>query len=234
MHNLSNAALLQLWESGRGASNVERGLLLLAAALPSLGEAALAECSLAQRDAAVLALRCRALGSVLCGLADCPRCGEHLEFEVDGTALLSAHAPPDDGPVFAGGMRFRLPNSADLVAASAIADEAAAAQALLRRCCVEPGVDASWSDGLLEEVERALAERAGAADMQLGMVCAACGHGWQAPFDVCSYFWEEIDRRAQGLLDEVHCLALAYGWTEPAVLALSDARRAAYLARCDA
>jgi hypothetical protein len=43
--------------------------------------------------------------------------------------------------------------------------------------------------------------------------------------------WEEIASRAQRLMDDVHVLAQGYGWTEPEVLALSDARRTAYLER---
>ena len=40
--------------------------------------------------------------------------------------------------------------------------------------------------------------------------------------------------RAVQLLDEVHQLATAYGWTEAEILALSDTRRAAYLDRVTA
>jgi hypothetical protein len=41
--------------------------------------------------------------------------------------------------------------------------------------------------------------------------------------------WAEVDVRARRLLADVATLARTYGWTEPEVLALSEARRAAYL-----
>lgn len=231
---LSNGMLLELWERGRGASAVERALLLLGAADPTLAEGARADCSLARRDADVLALRCRALGPRLQGLAACPCCAEQLEFEVDAASLLAASAGSAEDAVSVGGLRFRLPCSRDLLATSSIADEAQAAREVLRRCCLDPVAGQSWPDELAEQVEQGLAERAGVADARMHLECAACSHAWEAPFDACAYVWEEFDRRAQILLDDVHRLALCYGWDEQRILALSDARRSAYLARCEA
>ena len=72
------------------------------------------------------------------------------------------------------------------------------------------------------------------AELTLGIRCPACGHEDGAAFDIAAYLWEEIDSHARQLLDDIHTLATAYGWTEPDILALSDARRAAYLARVHA
>ncbi|MET0722074.1 MAG: hypothetical protein ABWY64_14700, partial [Tardiphaga sp.] len=52
--------------------------------------------------------------------------------------------------------------------------------------------------------------------------------------DMPDYFWGEIENWAQQTLDDVHRLATAYGWDEESVLALTPARRAAYLVRCGA
>ena len=46
-----------------------------------------------------------------------------------------------------------------------------------------------------------------------------------------AFLWDEVDVRARRLLDEVHALAGAYGWSEQRILALSEARRRAYLDR---
>lgn len=231
---LSNGDLLELWERGRGASAVERALLLLGAADPALAEGARADRSLAQRDAEVLALRCRALGPRMQGLAACPRCGEQLEFEVDGGWLLASSSGVTEPTLSVGGLSFRLPCSRDLLATASIADEAQAAREVMRRCCLDPAASVPWTDELVDQVERGLAERAGVADARMHLECAACSHAWEAPFDACAYVWEEFDRRAQVVLDDVHRLALCYGWDEQHILALSDARRSAYLARCEA
>ena len=38
------------------------------------------------------------------------------------------------------------------------------------------------------------------------MACPACGHGWQARFDVVSFLWSEIDAWAGRMLRDVHTL----------------------------
>jgi len=233
MHVLSNLALLELWERGRYGSPIDRALLLLAAAVPEQGGAALAEFSIPRRDAAVLALRRHALGPALPGFADCPGCGERHEFDFDADTLLDAAADAEPETIHVGELCFRLPNSGDLAAAAAIADAERATQQLLQRCCINAGAAQTWSDDLFVQAEAALAAQAGAADTRFHFDCAACGNAWDAPFDICAYFWEEVERRAQALLDDVHRLALAYGWEEQRILALSDARRDAYLARCE-
>ena len=62
--------------------------------------------------------------------------------------------------------------------------------------------------------------------------CIACGETWTDRLDVVGYVWEEITERARRLLDDVHGLAAHYGWSEREILAMSGARRDAYLRRC--
>jgi len=233
MWALSNRMLLDLWESGRRGSPIDRALLLLAAADPKHDRAALAEISIPRRDAAVLALRCRALGRTLPGVVDCPRCSERLEFEFDGETLLASATSATPEPIRIGALRFRLPNTGDLIATSAIADPQRATRQLLQSCCLDASGDKEWPDELLAQAESGLSAHAGAANTRFHFDCEVCGHAWDALFDICAYFWEELEARAQVLLDDVHRLALAYGWDEQRILALSDVRRDAYLARCD-
>jgi hypothetical protein len=51
----------------------------------------------------------------------------------------------------------------------------------------------------------------------------------QTLFDIGRYLWEELRAQAVRLLHEVHTLARFYGWREADILALSAARRHAYL-----
>jgi hypothetical protein len=234
MHALSNAALLDLWESGRHGSPIDRALLLLAAAAPEPDRSALGDVSIPRRDAAVLALRRDALGPRLQGVVNCPDCSERLEFDFDADAVLASAMSAEPQSIRVGELRFRLPNSADLIATAAIVDPQRATRQLLQKCCLNAAGGQEWSNDLLAEAEAGLAAHAGAANTCFNFACEACGSAWDAPFDICAFVWEELERRAEVLLDDVHRLAVAYGWDEQRILALGDARRGAYLARCDA
>jgi hypothetical protein len=86
---------------------------------------------------------------------------------------------------------------------------------------------------LPDNVVDALAERMTAADpqagVQLAVECPACGHSWEADFDIVSFFWSELNAWAQRTLYDVHTLARAYGWREGDILAMSAWRRQCYL-----
>ena len=85
------------------------------------------------------------------------------------------------------------------------------------------------SPALISELESRMKALDPAANIRLGMRCTDCGHVWDAVLDIGTCLWDEICSRARQLLESVHRLAGAYGWPEAAILALSPARRAAYL-----
>ena len=70
-----------------------------------------------------------------------------------------------------------------------------------------------------------------AAEVTLRLACPACDERQSVHFDIASFLWAEIRHAAEHLLDEVHELAWAYGWSEGAILAMGAARRQAYLER---
>lgn len=227
MRGLSDAAVIELWEQGRTRHPLDRALLLYGAAVPQLPRETLADRPIGERDAAVLELRNATFGARVDGWGHCPACAARFEFEFDGQALRAAAVPANDAS-FVGddGAHWRLPTTRDLAALAHCTDAAQAALELARRC----SADAREPD--LARFEARVAELDPAADLLIELDCAACGHRWPLAFDPVSYCWEELEVRAQRLLDEVHGLARAYGWSEHAVLALSPARRAAYLERC--
>ncbi|HEU0300953.1 MAG TPA: hypothetical protein VFR37_15935 [Longimicrobium sp.] len=230
----SRLRLLELWEHARGLHPLDRALTLAGAALPAAPPGALADLSVGERDAALLALFCAAFGPRLRGYADCPRCGERLEFDLDGRGLLVQQPPAQPAPrtvLLASGAAFRLPTSRDLAAVLDAPDPDAAARRLAALCRVEgeEAAPADLDDGVLAELEARLAEADPQADVELAFDCGGCGRPWRAPFDAAAWVWEEVEARATRLLGEVHVLARAYGWAERDILALGDARRAAYL-----
>jgi hypothetical protein len=250
MHTPTASTLLNAWEQGHTDSPVSRALALLSATCPDEPADAIARQPIGERDRGLLMLRQALFGPQMEGVAACPACGERLELTV-GVAELLAQAP--DEPSAAGGhepdgheaagafaldgyeIRYRLPDSLDLLEASGIGDPSAVRRALLSRCVLEAtaaGQPVTATD-LPERVAHGLAEALAQADplgdIELALACPACGREWVAPFDIAGYLWAEVDDWAKRLLRDVHTLASAYGWREADILALSPWRRQAYL-----
>ncbi len=230
MRALSASDVLGLWENGRGRHPVDRALVLLRAAQPHHTCDQLADWPVGRRDSAILELRIATFGAALGAYLDCPACGAVLEFTFDGRAFQMV-TEPAESIVEVGDWRFRLPTTRDLAQIADELDPDTAARRILDLCCLKSELKAApeWPQAMLHAVETRMAELDPQADIELTLACNACGHAWQTAFDICAFFWEEIEARARRLLQEVHLLASAYGWTERDVLALSDARRAAYL-----
>jgi hypothetical protein len=108
-------------------------------------------------------------------------------------------------------------------------------ESLLGRCVVhaEHAGESVAPSELPSSVVTAIDEYLGTADpaaiAELSMSCPSCAHSWTQLFDIASYLWSEISARAERLLNEVHVLARAYGWSESAILRLGPTRRARYL-----
>jgi hypothetical protein len=228
---LSPSALLLAWEEGLHSPPAARPLVLLGALGPARSRDEIARLSVGRRDAELLALRSEAFGSRIDAVADCPACGEPLELSFEASDLepgapseSSSHQLAADGFE----VLFRLPATADLVAAAAEADLPNARAALLARCVLDPPVAGLPDTVLLAVVER-MAELDPFANVELELACPECGAVGSVAFDIASFLWTELDGAARRTLDDVHLLASAYGWREDDVLALSADRRRAYL-----
>src|SRR5690606_1412470 len=117
--------------------------------------------------------------------ADCPQCGEVVEFGLGRDELLAAvperpSAEIDvEGEVEAEGyrVRMRLPDTADLAAMSATSDVPAARLLLLQRCVLEavgPGgaVEAGILPGaVLAELGRRVEAEDPAAEFRFALTC---------------------------------------------------------------
>jgi hypothetical protein len=221
--------LLTLWEGAQCAHPAQRALILLGVALPQANASECAGLDLGLRDWHLLRLRAEWFGPALPSVAQCPHCDALLDVDLDAEVLLDS--PPDTAVPVAlleDGRRFRLPNGGDLVAISAQPDVARAEQALLQRCALDPG---DCSDDERLRIDARLAALAAERGRSLILDCENCGAQWSVDFDPALYLWEDIAARAATLLDQVHRLALAYGWREADILDLDPARRAAYLER---
>jgi hypothetical protein len=231
MRALSATELLGVWEREFSQPPVRRALALLAAACPESPPDDLAELSIGQRDARLVALRELTFGTDFTGRADCPACGENLELAFRAADFLPIPAPEPPAElalqVEGGDLRFRLPTSADLLEIGGGEPAPAGRDRLLERCLLA-GRD-HLPDQVLDLVAARMAEADPLADIQFALACPACGHEWRANFDIVAFFWREIHAWVRGLLREVHTLASIYGWCESDILALSPARRRLYL-----
>jgi hypothetical protein len=243
MRPLSAAQVLALWDAGQTRHPIDRALLALALAMPEEAPDELADRPVGWREVNLLALRNATFGSVLDGYAPCPSCGALMEFSLDGNTLLDGLPAPDSkARITLDGRQWRLPSSRDQAVILAAPDPETAVAWLLDRCRMEesdssnvPTVNRKKSQklkcspALIGELESHMEALDPAADIRLGMRCTDCGHAWDAVLDIGACFWDELGNRAHQLLESVHRLASAYGWREAEILALSPARRAAYL-----
>jgi hypothetical protein len=240
MAPLSAQDILRIWEAGVAQSPVGRALSILAAASPGVPGEALAALPVGRRDARLLEIREQTFGPTLDGVSPCPRCAERVEFTLE-IADLHARVGPDAEPAEGEvrledwSLRYRLPTSGDLAAAAGWGDPGAARRVLAGRCILEarrgdaPVEAGNVPPEVISRMAVAMAEQDPSAEVLLDFICPACGHVGQTLFDIAGYLWEEIRSQAQRLLHEVHALSRAYGWREADILALSAARRRAYL-----
>lgn len=232
-HQDREAVLLHLWERGAGLDRWRRDDSLLAhdGSLPT---------GLGARNAKLLAIRGSLFARPWSLRAECPACGTDLGFEINAEALtdeLGGRSGEEDTVITWRGQPLHLhgPSAESLHAIGAIADERAAAIALLSLCCADTPVD--FSDATDEEIETLgehLASLDPAALVSFDVECPACAHHWSSVLDIGDTVWRELRHAAELLLLDVHAIARTYGWTEDEILRLSPTRRAAYLQLADA
>lgn len=244
---LAGELLLAAWEDGSRCRELYRPLALLAAALPEADPADLATLPVAERDRLLLRLRELTFGAELGVFGRCEACGEPLEFTLRADeiaaelAVATAAAGGTTVEWAEAGRRYRIRpvTTEDLAATLAVPDVGAAGELLLARCVEVEG--AAEADSLSPDeapapasafpasVARRFTELHAAAEVRCAIDCPACGAGQVLDLDIGQFLWREIAVAARRMLADVHLLALAYGWAERDIIALSAARRAAYL-----
>jgi hypothetical protein len=234
---LTPSELLAIWERGEGQRPWRRALALLAGTAPHAPADELAAMPIGRRDASLVELRARLFGDAFTGVTNCPSCDEAIELSFDVAEVRREQGSDAPLSMSAGGydVDVRLPNTADLAAIEHADDLATARRLLFARCVTRArrGAANVAPNELPANVEETVIAALGSvdpqADVTLDAQCPACGHGWREPFDIVTFLWTELSVMARRLLADVHALASAYGWSERDILALSPARRNAYL-----
>jgi hypothetical protein len=223
MRRLEPRDLVRIWEAGTPLHPIDRALLIL-------GSQDAARLPLGTRDARLLEIRAATLGDRLEATDECPECGERVDVSLSCRALGGGIEPPPERWTLEHGdvrITVRPLDSHDAAAAVATGDGAAE---LLTRAVVAVEPAGPLPPDAAAAVTASLSEHDPGAELLIELTCPACTASWQRVLDVAGFVWTELEARAQRLLGDVHALASAYGWTEDEVLALGDARRAAYLA----
>lgn len=239
MRSLSAMDIVGVWELCEHQAPITRALTILRAACPEMSADQLARLSVGERDMLLLLVRRHMLGPKLESIADCPACAERLEFTLNADDLLSGardrgtrdyELAADDYRI-----RYRLLDSYDIidVAASPSVDDAR--EALLERAVLSAECDGvaltagELPTAVVERLAAAITEVDPQAEVLLNLDCPACDHSWQVLFDIATYLWDELQSRAVELLRDVHFIAIRYGWSEEAILAMSATKRRLYL-----
>jgi hypothetical protein len=239
MRALSASEIVAVWERGCTQHPVDRALTLLEACCGDSRDH-LALFSIGRRDGLLLLVHQQLFGDALQAFAECPQCGQHLEYSLSARDVgASSLQPHEEAPLLITGgemqLQLRLPNSFDLGAVAAYADASAARRLLAERCVVHAkraGLDVPTPE-LTDSVVSQIADRLATADPQaeilIDLTCIACCHAWQVVLETESFLWMKVSALAKRLLRDVHILAREYGWSEQQILSLNPRRRQAYL-----
>jgi hypothetical protein len=165
----------------------------------------------------------------------CAACGAHFDFPLDLAELpvttAGEHYPVTVVTTDRGRLELRVPTGADQIRLAAVEDDGEAAQ-LLARLCLSPCAPAedaavgALSAADLAAVDAALEELAPKLPWAVEAPCPECRFANVVPIDAAAW----LDRLADGPTADVHEIAVAYGWSERDILALTRAQRLKYLA----
>lgn len=240
MRNLNAIEMLSIWEQGLNQPLLQKSLILLVAVFPETHPETLSTLTIGQRDRRLLLLRERLFGQQLLTTAVCPECSERIEWKSCITDCLmpcdeeyetSAENEFEIEDYF---FRFRLPNSLDLAAVIDCENTQQAQQRLLSRCVLQTkhsGSNCSVDQipkPIIKKLNQQLEKLDPQAEIRINLSCPECSYHWDVLFDIASFLWTEINEWAEHMLQTVHKLAQAYGWSEREVLNLSPVRRQLY------
>jgi len=233
----SAADVIAMWEQGASQGPIEWPLAVLARATGEPRETLAALC-IGERDARLFALHAHLFGPRVDAFAECPRCGERLEYALAAADLMQAQ-PADASGLTLGlddmSMQLRRLDSADLAAAAACADVDEARRLFAQRCVMQASRDGAavpvgeLTDMAIERIAACLAAADPQADLSIELTCPRCAHRWTVAFQIERFLWSKLTALATRLLREVDVLARGYGWSEHEILSLSATRRALYL-----
>jgi hypothetical protein len=204
------------------------------------------ELPVADLDAFLLYVRGTMIGDRLTADLPCqaPGCGSRIEISFGIAAYLQHHGSKKKGNARRGWVlaasneetgwfrlspraasapevEFRLPTIGDELAVALMPD---GEQELVRRCIRPHALPLR----LRRIVEMTMEAMAPALSSDLEGICPDCGARITAYFDPRQFCLQELRNRAAFLYEDIDILAQRYSWSEHAILAMPNSRRANY------
>jgi hypothetical protein len=190
-------------------------------------------------DTLLTELRAAVLGDRLLAEGHCPACGAAVDVDFGLQAFREHRAPrrprgarPTGEPGWWALERhaaeFRLPTAGDVLAAQETTSPAAALAAVCVRSTEAADGDGEVPRGAIKAAERAMEALAPTLRDDVEGCCPDCGVTVALDVDVRELCLAELRFLAHAVLEDVHVLAGAYGWTEQTILDLPTRRRTAY------
>ena len=165
------------------------------------------------RDALLAALHRQCWGDTIMATRTCGACQLpfDLSFQLSDLqrSLLENQVPPDP--------RWTLPTTAMELACGCASTASQAMQDLMETCDIEPAD--------MEAAASSMEAAAPILDVDLEAPCPECGHAQWASFDLQSFLLQRFLGEREGLMDEIHFLAEAYGWSLREILTLTRQTR---------
>jgi hypothetical protein len=235
---LDGEEILRAWEAVAVADPLGRCAAVLREVLTDLPVDADA-LPVGRCDTLLLALQVGTFGQPLSGVSSCPACDADVDVDIDLAAVLASLPPVETAYaqeyVLGHGdyaVRYRLPTTADLLAASDADDPAARITARCVSSIQQHDTEIAIADApaeVLADISEQMAAADPAADIRLRVSCPECDTTWSARLDIAAIFHTELTGAAWQLINEIDALASRYGWSEQQILALSPTRRRTYL-----
>ena len=239
MQQLSDRDLLQVWENWIHQPLIYKSLELLALLDPDLDRETAASLPIGERDGRLMEIRKNLFGSQLQNATSCPTCGEQVEWEMSldtfqpGISERSTDNQQVEVSFEEHKLVMRLPNSWDILEIMPLEDMEQQTNSLIERCTLQNALPfdriEDYPEALRKAIVQQIEERDPRAYIEIGINCPGCSHSWNMTFDIMEYLWTEIDRYAQGLLQDIFVLAHHFGWSEHDILSMSKWRRNWYI-----
>ncbi|MEM9305178.1 MAG: hypothetical protein AAGE01_23915 [Pseudomonadota bacterium] len=228
---LDASAVIGLAEDASSSSVARWSFRLLQQAFPQADERQLLELPVGSRDRYVLMVRAQRISGPLRSEPVCGTCGATYELNLEPAAFGLAGASPWADPepqaveILGREVMLRPVNLGDVIAVEAIGDPTQAAVLLAGRAVGTDGTELP-----LEAVAGALEALDPAADVWIETCCPECEAVETFALDPVHFVAHEFRQLSQRILQDVVDIARAFHWTERDILALSEQRRAYYVA----
>lgn len=191
------------------------------------------------RDRLLVAVYQGAFGDRIENTLNCARCGNPFDIDFSLGGLTAALTGSTTGSLrvrplgenrfeTTDGLRFRLPTGREERAIAAL-PAAEAESGLLRHCVGDDSAGSIEAAGLQE----LLAEVAPLVALDLDARCPECHHAHALQFDIQSYLLGAILGERPRLAQEIHRIAIAYGWSLREILSLRRRERRHFIELID-